>query len=633
MHYLGWRHEFCRAKVGLKASITSNRNPVILALGMLTSLFILWQTAFWTKQLVTEEIRTRSSHTLDLVAANLSAQLSRFRSQPEMISANPLLPALLQGSRNPEQIQRVNLELERINRISGALDTYLMDNSGVTIATSNWNKQRTFLNRRFEFRPYFKVAMKGRRGSYFALGTTSRERGYFYSFPVKGHSSNPQILGVIVVKISLEHLEKKWVAQDHEVIVVDNDGVVFLSNRSDWHYKLLEPLPKQRLQALMKSRRYDGEMITLIPVRDRQYSQQRQLQGIAIDPVGSTKNQSTKRYLVEQKRLPEEDWRIMLLAKDDEIAKRVNIALILAALLLASLVLTIANVLQRRRRLAERLALKDVASRELEQRVEERTIDLSKANDQLRTEIREREHAETELHAAQAGLVQATKLAALGHMSAGVSHELNQPLAAIRSYAVNAQAYLERGVLGTANENLDSIAELADRMGQIIKNLRTYARNESISSRPVVVAKVLRSALGILENRINTEAIQLDLKGFDDLFEVLAGDIRLQQVFVNIVSNALDAMKSSQQKLLMITIFERSGKIHTEIADTGTGIPEALISHVFDPFYSTKPVGEGMGLGLSLTYGIVDQFGGSIIIKNRPEVGAVFTVILSKEST
>ena len=605
--------------------VRNNRRFAILAM-LVFSLFILWQTVYWTKQLVTTEIRDRSQNTLALVAANLTAQLNRFRFLPEMISTNPLLSSALKGENNPEQVQQLNLELERINRVSGALDTYLMDSTGMTVAASNWYKKTTFITQSFHFRPYFKSAIQGEPGHYFALGTTSGRRGYFYSFPVRDPVLSQKIIGVIAIKISLEHLEEQWGTKENEIIVVDNDGVVFLSNQTQWHYKLLEPLSKARLAVLADSRRYHEQELTELAVFDRQYDQNNQLKSIGIG------NYTKSNSLVAQKPLPEEDWRIMLLAKDEAIAQRVNIALLVASLLLASLALTIANVLQRRKRLAEQIASKDAASRELERRVDERTSDLSKANEQLRKEIIEREHAETELHAAQSGLVQATKLAALGHMSAGVSHELNQPLAAIRSYADNAQAYLERGTVDTANENLKSITELADRMARIIKNLRTYARNESIASRPVIIAKVLREALAILDSRIEAESIVVDLNGLDDSLEVLAGDIRAQQVFVNIISNALDAMKSSQQKLLSITLFEQAGRVHTQISDTGPGIPDALIGQVFDPFYSTKSVGEGMGLGLSLTYGIIDQFGGEVTIKNRDEGGACFTVILNKVS-
>ena len=589
----------------------SRRSLVLLVLAALVSGFTLWQTAYWTKQLATEEIRTRAGQTLDLVVGNLSSELSRFSSLPELITTNPLLVSLLEQASDKAQIQTVNLELMRINQISGALDTYLMNEEGVTVAASSWNKPLSFVGRQFDFRPYFKTAMQGKRGRYFALGTTSGERGYFYSFPVRAAVSKT-ILGVVVVKISLEHLEKNWGSEDHDVMVVDNDGVVFLSNNSAWRYKLLAPLDPVQMKRLVSSRRYDKKTLSNLPVVDRQHDQDAQLSTIQIIRPKQSRALSAQRYLVEHKLLADENWRVMLLAKDNDIARRVNLALVVASLVVASLLLIGFTALQRRRRLAEQIAMKDAARQELEQRVSERT---------------------DELRAAQTDLVQATKLAALGHMSAGVSHELNQPLAAIRTYADNALTYLERGRTDTANENLKAITELADRMDRIIKNLRTYARNESISSRPVVIAQVLQSALAILQDRINNESIEVELLGLDQPLNVMAGEVRLEQVFINIIGNALDSMKTTEKKSLTILVSQASDKVLTEIIDSGEGIPEAMIGHVLDPFYSTKPVGEGMGLGLSLTYGIVDQFGGELLIKNSVAGGASFTVILNEETT
>ena len=595
----------------MKPLSMSRRSLALLVLVALVSAFILWQTAYWTKQLATEEIRTRAGQTLDLVAGNLSSELSRFSSLPELITTNPLLVSLLEQESDKAQVQTVNLELMRINQVTGALDTYLMNEQGFTVAASNWNKPLSFVGRQFDFRPYFKMGMQGQRGRYFALGTTSGERGYFYSFPVNATTSK-KILGVVVVKISLEHLEKNWGSEDHDVIVVDDDGVVFLSNNAEWHYKLLAPLGPEQMEKLVQSRRYDNKPLTYLPVVARQHNEAEQLSTIQISNAKAVGNSSAQRYLVEHKLLPDENWRVMLLAKDNDIARRVNLALVVASLVLASLLLIGFTALQRRRRLAEQLAMKDAARRELEQRVTERT---------------------EELRAAQTDLVQATKLAALGHMSAGVSHELNQPLAAIRTYADNASTYLERGQTDTASENLQAITELADRIDRIIKNLRTYARNESISSRPVAIAQVLQSALAILQDRINNESIVVKLIGLELPLKVMAGEVRLEQVFINIIGNALDSMKNSERKSLTILVSQAGDRVSTEIIDSGEGIPEAMIGHVFDPFYSTKPVGEGMGLGLSLTYGIVDQFGGELLIKNNVTGGASFTVILNEETT
>jgi two-component system C4-dicarboxylate transport sensor histidine kinase DctB len=424
------------------------------------------------------------------------------------------------------------------------------------------------------------------------------------------------------------------------VLVVDENGVVFLATDARWPVRLLFPLSDAERLALRKSRRYqqqDDPPLAQLPVVDQVFNAQQQLQRISLNDGGNRLAGRTN-YLVEQRVMADQGWTVLLLAKDNEVSGRVRIALTVAALMLASVLLTAANVLQRRRRLAEMMAMKDATSRELERRVEERTIELrertvslNEVNEQLREQIKEREQAEADLREAQAGLVQATKLAALGQMSAGVSHELNQPLAAIRSYSDNAKAFIERGNIQTASDNLQLITELADRMDRIIKNLRTYARDESISMRPVVVELPLKESIALLQNRIVNEAIVLDLELPAQSPSVMAGDVRLQQVFVNIISNAFDSMRNSPQKNLSIRVTEQGDLVFVSFADSGAGVPEALREHVFDPFYSTKSVGEGMGLGLSITYGIVDQFGGKIEISDGPEGGAVFTVILNKQ--
>lgn len=606
---------------------------VTVLLIVLFSALVLWQTAYWTTRIASDEIRNRSQNTLQLVVANLEAELRRFQALPELVSAEPDLIAVLEGSQDNHLL---NLELERINSVLDSSDIYLMNPDGLTIAASNWRSPLTFINRNFKFRPYFQDAMADQRGSFFGLGTTSKERGYFFSYPVKVKGN---ILGVIVVKITVDMLEKEWQRADGQVLVVDDNGVVFLSTDERWRMHLLFPFSDAERKALRETAQYqqkDDPPLELVPAIEWQFNDANQLQRIRINETVNRKTRAID-YLVEQRVMANQGWRVMFLAGDNEVSRQVREALMVAALMLASVLLTAANLLQRRRRLTEMMAMKDATSRELERRVEERTIELrertvtlNEVNEQLREQIKEREQAEADLREAQAGLVQATKLAALGQMSAGVSHELNQPLAAIRSYSDNAKAFIERGNIQTASDNLQLITELADRMDRIIKNLRTYARDESISMRPVVVELPLKESLTLLQNRILNEAIEIDLQLPDESPSVMAGDVRLQQVFVNIISNAFDSMRSSPQKDLSIRVTEQGEQVLVSFADSGPGVPEALRAHVFDPFYSTKSVGEGMGLGLSITYGIVDQFGGKIEISDGPDGGAVFTVILNK---
>jgi two-component system C4-dicarboxylate transport sensor histidine kinase DctB len=277
-------------------------------------------------------------------------------------------------------------------------------------------------------------------------------------------------------------------------------------------------------------------------------------------------------------------------------------------------------VMERRRTLAEANAV-------LESRVAQRTEALSAANVQLRREVREREEAEAALKRAQQDLVQAGKLSALGQMSAGISHELNQPLMAIQQYAENGAAFLARGKAERTGENLARISDMAARMARIIKNLRAFARNESEPVGKVDLAKVLEDAVELTQTRLRECSVRLDWapQPRGEIF-VRGGEVRLTQVFVNLINNAVDAMLDQEDRVIRLQV-HRGTRLSVTVQDIGPGLKEP--EKVFDPFYSTKAVGssEGMGLGLSISYGLVQSFGGNIRGSNA-ERGAVFTVEL-----
>ncbi len=263
----------------------------------------------------------------------------------------------------------------------------------------------------------------------------------------------------------------------------------------------------------------------------------------------------------------------------------------------------------------------------LESRVLARTSDLSDTNAQLRREVAERQETEAALQRAQADLVQAGKLSALGQMSAGISHELNQPLMAIRSFAENGAEFLERGQTDVAAGNLTRISDLARRMGRIIKNLRAFARQENTGAGRVELVGVLDQVIELTGARLRQEGVTLIYEQPGHPIWVRGGEVRLGQVFVNLISNTVDAMINSPDKVLTLEIDDGDG-LSVTLRDTGPGID--VPDKVFEPFYSTKEVGasEGMGLGLSISYGIVQSFGGDIRGENATEGGALFTVSL-----
>ena len=250
---------------------------------------------------------------------------------------------------------------------------------------------------------------------------------------------------------------------------------------------------------------------------------------------------------------------------------------------------------------------------------------LADANAQLEQKVAERT---ADLKSAQSELVKAGKLSALGRMSAGISHELNQPLMAIQQYSENAVRFLKLKDTKSIQSNLDEIAKLSQRMARIIKNLRAFARNEHEPMGRVDVVEVINSSLKLVEDRIEQTQTELKLDLSNTPAFVKAGDVRLGQVWLNLISNALDAMERSPSPQLTIRVTNES-KVKIYIEDMGPGIDDP--ERMFDPFYTTKSVdkGEGLGLGLSISYGLVQSFGGNIIGTNTA-TGAKLIVTLDK---
>ncbi|RVU38534.1 sensor histidine kinase [Hwanghaeella grinnelliae] len=587
---------------------------------------VMWQTAYWVRQVTLDEIGEQSRTTLNLIVENLRGDLGKYRYLPQVLAVNPLFPSVLTGDRGPGAIEAANLELERINAISGALDTYLMDDSGLTIAASNWAAEKPFIGKNFSYRPYFRSAMHGSLGRYFALGTTSGERGYYFAYPVR---DGERVVGAVVVKLDIGRHERSWRSGENEILVVDDQGVIFLSSNPDWRFKALHPLSDEARQSVEGVRRYVGQDLSPLGFKKEGAA------GGSGTPVSVTlpagRGRKDKQdFLMQQVAMTEAGWNVLLLAKTDLVATQVRFGLAVAAICLASLALAATALHQRRRRVSERIAMQEEANAELELRVRDRTNKLTEANLELQREIGDRKRAEEEAQKAQAGLVQATKLAALGQLSAGLSHELNQPLAAIRSYADNAGEFLDRDQPETARKNLRGIAELTERMARIIRNLRTYARDEPLELRPTSLRQAIDESLTLLQARVDGEAAAVDVRMAEGDVLVVAGVVRLQQVFLNLLSNALDAMQGKAEKTIVIEIEGGARDVTVRIRDTGPGIPDDMVSNVFDPFFSTKQVGQGMGLGLSISFGLVNQFGGSIEAANAPEGGAVFTIRLRR---
>ena len=481
-----------------------------------------------------DDTAQRAKTTLRITIAGLKGALGQYRSIPQLIADNPDVQTLL-ASPNSHQADVVNIELRRINRAVQASDTYVMDLSGLTVASSNFEKKASFVGQNFSYRPYFKDAVSGSLGRYFALGTTSLKRGYYYASPVH---IDEKIFGVVTVKVNVDQLESSWESNEHVIVVTDEHGIIFMSSRPDLLYKSVKPLPNAKRQAIKASRKYNdaelGELKLGISGRTRSGHE-------LVTMPGSDK---PIEYLTLSQSMPEEGWEIQILSRTDSARTQAYIIALAVLLVLLSTLLAIAFLVQRRQRLLERMRSQSEAQEELEKRVKARTIELDEANSRLIAEVNERKAAEEELRKTQADLVQAGKLAALGQMSAALSHEFNQPLGAAKSYADNAAIYIDRGRVGEARENISRISMLMERMGSISRHLRNFARkpNEELSAVPV--ATIINDALEILDRRITALNVRIEIDLPPDELWALGGKVRLQQVLVNLINNSIDAMEA-----------------------------------------------------------------------------------------
>lgn len=236
---------------------------------------------------------------------------------------------------------------------------------------------------------------------------------------------------------------------------------------------------------------------------------------------------------------------------------------------------------------------------------------------------------EEELKRRTAELVQAAKLATIGQMATGMVHEINQPLAAIRAFAGNAQRFMELERLDRVGQNLSEIAGQVDRLAEITRRLKGFARRPDEELAAVAPAATVMRVLALLGPRLREQGVTVDFDPGLAGLRVRAEQVRLEQVLINLVANALDAMKRSEEGALSIRVSGDHARTRLTVADTGPGIPPDVLPHLFEPFTTTKPAGEGLGLGLSIAAAIVRDFGGSLTASNRAEGGAVFTLDLA----
>ncbi len=585
-------------------------------------------------------LRTEARHRLDLLSGAIDAEVTRFTHIPGVLALNAdILELLRRPAGGRRQLQPVvNRYLEQLSAQQvDSLAVFVMDTRGRVVASSDWIYTDNLLGADLAHRPFFQTAIGGAPYRQYAVDVVRDEAGYFFAQPIRDELQDWKIVGVAVLKASIRGVERRWLVSDAPALVTDDNGVALLAAPPEWRFSTLQPLPDEQTRELVRQRfqgrpggavsfgieaaRARDGVVTALPDRT--------------SLSGELANKG-REFLVMSRKLPGAAWDLLVFVSVRPLRAQAATSGALAAAATASLVLWVLYQRQRRRVLAARLAAQamlEAANRDLEAKVVERTEDLSRAVDSLQAEVAERQRAEQTLRAAQEELVQAGKLAVLGQLATGITHELNQPLGAIRTLAGNSLEFLRRGDVGTTEKNLRIVCDLADQMGSIITPLKTFARKSPAVSARVDIAQVIGSALFLLEQRLRRAGVRVDNRCSAGVWYSWCDQNRLQQVLINLFGNAADAMKEAGERILSVEAGRLpDGRIALTVSDTGCGLPDEALDRLFEPFYTTKPPGEGLGLGLAISRDIVRDFGGDLLAENRPGGGARFIIHLPADA-
>lgn len=603
----------------IRKQLSSGYTLYILAVFFLIIL-VLFHVSKFTYQRGLEGLSHEGVIRLELHVTYLRGVLEKYESLPELLATDKRLINYLMNPGGRDRIDALNKYLETINSISDASDTYLMDREGLTIAASNWNEPHPFVGRNFSYRPYFQEAMQGQLGRYFALGTTSSRRGYYFAYPVR-HKG--EILGALVIKIGIDSVEQSWGHRKQDFLVTDPDGVIFFTTNHNWRFRTLFPLAEDTHRRIVESRRYPNATLTPIKIVEENLTPYGRL--IKIKDEDSFK---TRTYLLQSSYMEHAGWSVQILSETNGIEKMVIVVNIMLSSVFVFGGLLHLLFRQRRLRLNEvkkieehsRKALED-ANERLEVRVYERTSELTHTNALLRQEVDDRRKAELALKKTRSELTHAAKLAALGQMSAGINHELNQPLAAIRSYTDNCKLFLNKNRVEEVKWNLDQISELTERMARIGIQLKLFSRKSSGMMSVVPLHSVIDGALEILKPSMKNAAVAVSVDIQPESLEVKANNVLLQQVLVNLIGNALQAVEEQTRRYISITAQRSKKGVMVAVEDSGSGIHPDHLPRIFEPFYTTKKSGQGLGLGLTITERILKDMNGAIQV-GKNETGA-----------
>lgn len=562
---------------------------------VLATLLIVWLTGLASLRITLAETETRAEANLAVQTAVLERLLDKFRLLSPLLARGPDIAGLIHN-------QRVDAEpgIAAIAAgMSGAEEIWLMDESGKVIVSSQESVPANAIGGARTIPHAFAQASQGQLGRELIPGTPETPSNYVFASPLRRGDT---FLGVLAVRVSLDDVEQAWALSKDPILALDGRNRVVVSNVPELRGRTRDELdPSWNVADLSLA----GRMQLLLPAAGARNS-----------------------HMQLTSNLPVLEWEVRTLVDIEDARRQSGWAMLVALLVCVIAAGGIWFLIARRKEFVREERRNRASALRLERRVQSRTAELRRANTHLEREVRERKQAEASLRQTQAELVQAAKLATLGRMSAALSHEYNQPLAAIRSDAEIAEMLIDRNRADEAKSNLTRIGGMVTRMGEIAKTLKGFSRRSGTDIKPVSLRQAIDEALLLLQPQIKQSGFVLNLDLPEEDIIVKGGRIRLEQVIINLLSNAFDAVQSCATPMVGLSLVREDREAVLQVADNGTGIDQETLPQIFDPFFTTKDVGAGLGLGLSIAYKIVHDFSGTLKAENREGGGAVFTMRL-----
>jgi two-component system C4-dicarboxylate transport sensor histidine kinase DctB len=548
-----------------------------------------------------------------LHASVLRSELERHRSLPMVMALDPDVGDLLTDPGLGPSV--LNHKFEGLARDVRAAAIYLLDTGGTALAASNWREPTSFVGSNYRFRPYFHEAMRDGQAAFFALGTVSGRPGLYLSRRVDDPAGRP--IGVIVAKVEFDVLEQDWRASGEPTYVTDANGVVLVTTVPDWRFRTTRPLSREQRRRFSTEHTSGTAALADMPFPAGQDDLIRITQGLPSDLYARTAQP-----------LADMGWTLTLLSASRAQIARATLAAQTLALLSVALLAGLSGILLRRRQRARSRAVEAEAARlDLERQIDLRTVELRTANTRLSHEIDERRRLEKSRQDLQDELIQANKLATLGQIAAGVAHEINQPIAAIRTHADSAGLYLNRADTAAAARSLSTIGGLTERIGAITDELRAFSRKTRSEVVAVAVDAAIDGTLLLIGARLRERGVTLSRDVPVPGLRVRAERNRLEQVILNLLQNAVEALEGVADPAIVIAVRQTGNRVTIAVSDNGPGVSPELRDRLFTPFTTDKT--DGLGLGLVISRDIVAGFGGELTYRPGP-TGAAFQIVLAR---